>query len=270
MTKKRNRKQQILELLMEQPELSVSELSRHFGVSEVTIRSDLRELEAQGHLVRQHGGGLPTLHTNVAERQRARIDEKTRIARAAADLISDLDDVMITAGTTTSLIPRFLIGRQGVNIVTNSTLLLPFVRHTPGLSVTLTGGEFRPAIEALTGPATIRELEQFHVGKAFLGSDGITADKGTTADGADIADVCRRMSQQARQTIVLADASNRREGLPHHACIRNRHPDHRHRRPARRSRTSPQEGCRCPNRVRILAPPPSDGKRKLSTPPLMV
>ncbi|HON47249.1 MAG TPA: DeoR/GlpR family DNA-binding transcription regulator [Kiritimatiellia bacterium] len=216
MTKKRNRKQQILELLMEQPELSVSELSRHFGVSEVTIRSDLRELEAQGHLVRQHGGGLPTLHTNVAERQRARIDEKTRIARAAADLIGDFDDVMITAGTTTSLIPRFLIGRQGVNIVTNSTLLLPFVRHTPGLSVTLTGGEFRPAIEALTGPATIRELEQFHVGKAFLGSDGITADKGTTADGADIADVCRRMSQQARQTIVLADASKLgREGFAH-------------------------------------------------------
>jgi DeoR family galactitol utilization operon repressor len=114
---------------------------------------------------------------------------------------------MITAGTTTSLIPRFLVGRQGVNIVTNSTLLLPYVRNNPGLSVTLTGGEFRPASEALIGPATIRELGQFHVSKAFLGSDGISLKKGITADSADLADVCRRMSEQARQTIVLADSS---------------------------------------------------------------
>ena len=201
---------------MEQPELSVGELSQRFGVSEVTIRSDLKSLAAEGLVVRQHGGGLPTLHVDVSGRQRTHIEEKTRIARAAADLIADLDDVMITAGTTTSLIPRFLLGRQGVKIVTNSTLLLPYVRSNPGVQVILTGGEFRPSIEALTGPATIRELSQFHVAKAFLGSDGISPDKGTTADSADIADICRRMSEQARQTIVLADASKLgREGFAH-------------------------------------------------------
>ncbi len=216
MTKKRTRKQQILDLLMDHPELSVSELSRHFTVSEVTIRSDLKALEAQGLVLRQHGGGLPTLHANIAERQRTRLEEKNRIARAAAELVGDPEAIMITAGTTTSLIPRFLVGRKSVNIVTNSTLLLPFVRHNPGLSVTLTGGEFRPASEALTGPATIRELSQFHVDKAFLGSDGITADQGITADSADLADVCRRMSEQARQTIVLADSSKLgRAGFAH-------------------------------------------------------
>lgn len=207
MTKKLSRKQQLLDALMEHPELSVGELSQRFGVSEVTIRTDLKSLEAQGLVLRQHGGGLPTLHANVSERQRAHTEEKGRIARAAADLIEDLDDIMITAGTTTSLIPRFLVGRQGVNIVTNSTLLLPYVRNNPGLSVTLTGGEFRPVGEALTGPATIREITQFHVAKAFLGADGISLDKGITADSADLADVCRRMSEQARQTVVLADAS---------------------------------------------------------------
>jgi len=206
MTKK-NRKQEILDALMDQPNLSVSQLSERFGVSEVTIRSDLKALAEQGLVLRQHGGGLPSLHANVAERQRAHNEEKTRIARAAAELITDFDDVMITAGTTTSLIPRFLLGRQSVNIVTNSTLLLPYVRANPGLQVTLTGGEFRPACEALTGPATIRELKQFHVAKAFLGTDGLSIEKGITADGPEIADVCRLMSEQARQTIVLADSS---------------------------------------------------------------
>ncbi len=216
MTKKRSIKQQILDALMEQPDLAVSDLSQRFGVSEVTIRSDLKSLAAQGLILRQHGGGFPALHVNVTDRQRTHTEEKTRIARAAAELIENLDDVMITAGTTTSLIPRFLLGRQGVNIVTNSTLLLPYIRSNPGVLVTLTGGEFRPSIEALTGPATIRELGQFHVAKAFLGTDGIVADRGITADSADIADVCRRMSEQARQTIVLADASKlERAGFAH-------------------------------------------------------
>jgi DeoR family galactitol utilization operon repressor len=216
MTKKLSRKQEILDALMERPDLSVGQLSQRFGVSEVTIRSDLKSLAEQGLVVRQHGGGVPSLHVNIMDRQRAHIEEKTRIARAAADLIGDLDDVMITAGTTTSLIPRFLLGRQGVNIVTNSTLLLPYVRNNPRLSVTLTGGEFRPAIEAMTGPATLRELRQFHVGKAFLGADGLTADKGITADSAEIAEVCRLMSEQARQTVVLADASKLgRAGFAH-------------------------------------------------------
>ncbi len=216
MTKKLSRKQQLLDALMERPELSVGELSQRFGVSEVTIRSDLKALEVQGLVLRQHGGGLPTLHANVSERQRAHTEQKSRIARAAAELIADLEDIMITAGTTTSLIPRFLLGRQGVNIVTNSTLLLPYARNNPGVLVTLTGGEFRPSSEALTGPATMRELGQFHVAKAFLGSDGITVDKGITADSADLADACRRMSEQARQTIVLADSSKLgRAGFAH-------------------------------------------------------
>ena len=216
MTKARERKARILEALMERPTLSVAELSLRFNVSEVTIRTDLKDLAAQGLILRQHGGGLPTFHANVSDRQRTRMEEKIRIARAAAELIADRDDVMITAGSTTSLIPRFLLGRQGVNIVTNSTLLLPYVRNNAGLQVTLTGGEFRPAIEALTGPATIRAIGQFHVAKAFLGSDGLTTDKGLTADSAEIADVCRRMSEQARQTIVLADASKLgRAGFAH-------------------------------------------------------
>lgn len=207
MIKVRERKQQILGLLMESPDLSVAELSQRFHVSEVTIRNDLNDLASQGLVVRQHGGGFPALHANVLDRQHAHKEEKSRIARAAAALIEDSEDAMVTAGTTTSLIPRFLLGRQGVKIVTNSTLLLPYVRNNRGVQVTLTGGEFRPELEAMTGPATMRELQQFHVSKSFLGSDGVSLAKGITADSAEIADICRLMSEQARQTIVLADAS---------------------------------------------------------------
>ena len=59
----------------------------------------------------------------------------------------------------------------------------------------------------MTGSATIRELKLFHVSKAFIGADGISVEKGITADNTEIADVCRHMLEQAGQRIVIADAS---------------------------------------------------------------
>ena len=202
-----NRRELILTKLMERPQLTVSELSGEFKVSEVTIRSDLSNLATNGLINRRQGGALPAFHAQIMEQQRRNTDEKTRIAKAAAALISDFSDVMISSGTTTSLIPRFMVSRENVKIVSNSTLILPYIRTTTRLQTTLTGGEFRPAFEAMTGSATIRELKQFHVSKAFIGADGISINKGITADNTEIADVCRHMLEQAKQTIVVADAS---------------------------------------------------------------
>jgi DeoR family galactitol utilization operon repressor len=132
MTKKRSRKQQILDALMEQPDLAVSDLSQRFGVSEVTIRSDLKSLAAQGLILRQHGGGFPALHVNVTDRQRTHTKRK-RASRAGRRLIENLDDVMIT-GDDDVPHPPFSAGAPGVNIVTNSTLLLPYIRSNPACS----------------------------------------------------------------------------------------------------------------------------------------
>lgn len=203
----RNRRKMILSRLMETPELSVSALSEAFSVSEVTIRSDLKQLAAQGLINRKQGGALPAFHAQIMEQQRRNTEEKTRIARAAAELIEDFSDIMISSGTTTSLIPRFLADRENVKIVSNSTLILPYIRTSTRLQTTLTGGEFRPPFEAMTGSTTIRELMLFHVSKAFIGADGISLSKGITADNTEIADVCRHMLRQAQQTIVVADAS---------------------------------------------------------------
>ena len=202
-----NRRELILKKLMEKPQLTVAELSQEFEVSEVTIRSDLKSLASQGLINRRQGGALPAFHAQIMEQQRRNTDEKTRIAKEAAELIDDFSDVMISSGTTTSLIPRFMVNRENVKIVSNSTLILPYIRTTARLQTTLTGGEFRPPFEAMTGSATIRELKQFHVSKTFIGADGISVNKGITADNTEIADVCRHMLEQAKMTIVVADAS---------------------------------------------------------------
>lgn len=201
------RRKAILEMLADDAGISASALAAHFGVTAVTIRADLAALEAEGLILRTHGGAMPAFHPKIIERMRQATDSKNAIAKAAARLIEDGDTVMIAAGTTTALIPRFLLGRRDVHIVTNNTLLLSTARTNPQLRITLVGGEFRPAEEGLVGPLTLQVVEQFHVTKAFLGIDGASAQQGYTANSVESADFVRKMADRADQVIVLADAS---------------------------------------------------------------
>lgn len=210
-----DRQRKIVRLLVKQPDSSVSEMSEDLGVSTVTIRNDLKVLADRGVILRTRGGGQPAFHPAILEHQQCRSEEKTRIAAAAAERISDGDNIMIVAGTTTAMLPRFLLGKQ-VQVVTNSTLFLPFVRTNPGLRVIMIGGEFKPYAEALVGPDTLRSLERFHVSKAFLGTDGFTLEKGFTSHSVELAEVVRQMAEQAREKILLADSSKLgRSGFAH-------------------------------------------------------
>ena len=211
-----DRQREVLRLLSEDSTLSVTKMSEVLGVSDVTVRNDLNRLAAKGHIIRTRGGGLPAFHPSIVERQKQNVREKARIARAAADCIADGDNIMIIAGTTTALIAQHLLGKQDVHVVTNSTLLFPPARINPSVRITLVGGEFRPSAEALVGPVTLRDLEQFHVKTAFLGADGFSVDQGLTAHLVEIAEIVRRMARQAEQTVLVSDASKYgRAGFAH-------------------------------------------------------
>lgn len=204
---RKEREAYILDLLARDGALSVSHLSRELGVSEVTIRGQLRELEDRGLLSRTHGGATSTSVRNVLERQREHEDEKERIARSAADLVEDGDRIMIEAGTTTSRIVRHLAGRRGVQIVTNSTLVFSHARHNPALTVILTGGTFHGPSESLVGPVALRAIRDFHVRMAFVGTDGVTLNRGLTTQFAEGAEAIAAMHAQADETWLLADST---------------------------------------------------------------
>ena len=201
------RERQILTLLAEDASVSVAEVSEKLSVSKVTVRSDLSSLEEKGFIVRTHGGAMPAFHASILERNRNRQEQKSRIARAAASYVQDGDTVMIEAGTTTALIAKFLLGKRDIHIVTNSTLLIPYARMNPQLHLTVVGGEFRPATESLVGPIALRELEEFHVRKAFLGTDGFSLKGGTSTHLVEGAEVNKRMALQADERILVADSS---------------------------------------------------------------
>jgi DeoR family galactitol utilization operon repressor len=201
------REARVLELLMEEQGISVTELGQRLGVSAVTVRSTLNGLADKGVIVRTWGGATPAFHTEILERQRKATPAKTAIARVAAGLISDGDTVMIEAGTTTAMVGRFLFGKQGVHVVTNSMLFVPYGRSNPALQITVVGGSFQPATESNVGPVTLRQLDQFHVDLALVGTDGFSVENGTTTHHVEGAEVVRKMASRARKTVLLADSS---------------------------------------------------------------
>ncbi len=201
------REKKILSLLSEDPGRSVSWLSKSLEVSPVTVRNDLNSLAEKGVLIRTWGGAFPSFHPDILERRRFNNEEKNKIAKAAAELIGDGDTVMIEAGTTTALIAKYLFGKRDINIVSTSTLVLPYARANPALQLTIIGGQFRASTESAVGPSALRELERFHVSKAFVGTDGFSTGNGMTTHLVEGAEIVKKMSEQAEETILVADSS---------------------------------------------------------------
>ncbi|MFV0452387.1 MAG: DeoR/GlpR family DNA-binding transcription regulator [Propioniciclava sp.] len=207
MSEKRSREAYILDLLATDGTLSVSALSRDLGVSEVTIRTNLKELESRGLLQRTHGGAQASTFQTVLERQRHRVKQKQAVGLAAAELVRDGDAIMVEAGTTTALVVKGLTGRQGVQVVTNSTLTFASARLNRGLQLIMTGGIFHHESESLVGSRALDTVGQFNVRIAFIGTDGFTAERGLTTQFAEGADVIRTMHERAEETWLLADSS---------------------------------------------------------------
>lgn len=192
---------------MNDPLLSINDISDALGVSVVTARSDMDALADKGYLVRVRGGALPAFHPDIVLRQQARLDAKRRIAQAAAELVADGDSIMIESGTTTAMIGRYLLGKKELKVVTDSTLILPYVRVNPMISLAFVGGIFRPATESMVGPVTIAELSQYHVKTSFVGSDGVSCEYGLTTNFVEAAEVSRTMQRHCETTVLVADSS---------------------------------------------------------------
>ena len=197
----------ILDRLAREGEVSVAQLASDLGVSPVTVRASLKVLDEQGYLVRTHGGARPTTFRNIHLRQNDRVDQKERIARAAADMIYDDDRIMIEAGTTCALIVKYLIGKRGVQVLTNSVLVFANARSNPNLNITLTGGHFRAESESLVGPVAERAINDFNARVAFLGTDGFSVDRGLTTQLVEGGQVGSIMRTRAQETWLLADSS---------------------------------------------------------------
>lgn len=193
----------------------VRDLSERFGVSEVTLRSDLDVLERRGVLRRVHGGamagGSARVERTFEEAATALSVEKAAIGRAAVSLLNSGESVIIDVGTTTTAMARSLVAQTALvdlTVITNSlTIAMELERGTPRLTVIVTGGTLRPKQHSLVNPLGSAFFDGLRVGTVFLGCNGVDAVHGVTNINLPEAEMKRAMVASARRVVVLADGS---------------------------------------------------------------
>jgi DeoR/GlpR family transcriptional regulator of sugar metabolism len=205
------RMDQIQDLLQARGRVSVSELADRFGVSAVTIRSDLATLEHQGRLIRTHGGAMSKPDTGMepafALRQRICVAEKERIGRAAAALVQDGEAIALDASTTSWHVARQLKERRELTVVTNCLqIALEFI-DAPHITVVMPGGTLRAASASLVGLLGVDLLQRYYVQKAFFGARGFTLEEGLTDVNQHEVELKNSIVQRAKEVIAVVDAT---------------------------------------------------------------
>lgn len=212
---KRQRRLNIIQNALQQSgSVAVDELSAKLGVSVVTIRRDLDTLEQRGLLSRTHGGAvsIEPLFYEPFKRDRAFLaqvekmaDEKRRIGRAAAAMITPGETVAVTPGTTTAEVIRGLPLNYNITVVTNTANIVMELSKRKDVKVFVTGGHLHGEWFSLVGPTAIRSLENMLIHTLFIGADGIDAEWGTSGYSCDEAELNGTMVKHSRRNIAVVD-----------------------------------------------------------------
>jgi DeoR family transcriptional regulator, fructose operon transcriptional repressor len=202
------RHHRIRELLRERGAARVSTLADLLGVSEVTVRRDLEELERRGQLERTHGGAILSQHMGPEPAYREAVarnpEQKRQIGEAAARLADSGETVFLNGGSTTLEVFRRL---DGVKVVTNH-VGAALESAERGLDLMLVGGEYRAPSNSCVGVLAIEMLRRVFATRAFIGVEGLSIRAGLTTPAAAEAEIARTMIEQTQgDVIVVADSS---------------------------------------------------------------
>lgn len=209
------RRSAILQKLREDSTVSVSELSSEFGVSEVTIRKDLRILKERKLLVRVHGGAIMGAGSSLDEVEERNFNfkrlvnarEKEAIGRAAAAHIRNGDTILVDSGTTALEVVRNLDRFTDLTIITNSLHAMTEAIKYKRFKVILLGGTVRESSLSMVGPLAESNLKLFYCDKLFLGVDSFSVDAGLSTPNVEEASTNQVMISRAREVIAMFDSS---------------------------------------------------------------
>lgn len=209
------RRSAILQKLREDSSVTVTQLSKQFGVSEVTIRKDLRILKERKLLIRVHGGAIMGAGSSEAEHEERNFNfkrlvnarEKEAIGKAAAAHIKEGDTIMIDSGTTALEVARHLDRFHDLTIITNSINAMMEALKYKRFRVMLMGGSVRESSMSLVGSLAESNLKLFYCDKLFLGVDSFSVDAGLSTPSIEEASTNQVMISRAREVIAVFDSS---------------------------------------------------------------
>jgi DeoR/GlpR family transcriptional regulator of sugar metabolism len=209
------RQNEILEMLLSKPMVTVLEFSDHFEVSEVTVRSDLSYLEKLGRVTRTRGGARLAgervrQEYSFSTRQRINAAQKYKIGKLAASLINPMESILLDSSTTAVAVAQALCERdelKDITVVPTGLWTAIEVLACPSNNVLLTGGYVRHTTGSITGMPANDFLKSFNFHKAFLGAWGVTEEDGFSDSHLLEVELKRLIVERAQEVIVVVDGS---------------------------------------------------------------
>jgi DeoR family transcriptional regulator, fructose operon transcriptional repressor len=181
----------------------IQELADRFRVSPSTIRRDLSTLARDGHVVRTYGGAI---ERSVREKNEQHAAEKDEIAKAAAELVEDGEIVVLDAGTTTGRLATHLAHRK-LTVVTNGLTAILALAESTTVELIVLGGRLRQPNEAIVGATVTEQLRHIGADRVFLGTDGLSGERGLCSPSLEQAHLKYAMLHCAQHAYVLVDRS---------------------------------------------------------------
>jgi DeoR/GlpR family transcriptional regulator of sugar metabolism len=205
------RRDAIMERLRRERVLALRPLSQHLGVSEMTVRRDIAQLERDGRAVATAGGvRLPDrLLSEPTRREKddARRPQKDAIARVAAELVRDAMTVYLDAGTTIQAIRPHLERVRELTVVTNDLAIVQAFLDHPSVDLIAVGGRVDASNLSTTGRLTRLALLELSIDLALISSSSWDLRHGVTTPVEAKVDAKRAAVEVAERSVLMADSA---------------------------------------------------------------
>jgi DeoR/GlpR family transcriptional regulator of sugar metabolism len=208
------RQQKILKQLDERGQVSITELSKEFGCSSVTVRNDIRELDKQDQLVRVHGGAvkkkiaeaLPGM--SAANSLNQHVEEKKQIVARAYEYIKDRDTLILDDSSTCYFLALHIKNhpQKRLAVLTNSLLSAIVLADCPHVELSMIGGNVGGHLAATMGDQASKSLKDVFVDKAFIGVHSVNFNVGITSVNSPQMQMKQAILRTTSQVYVLADS----------------------------------------------------------------
>ena len=202
------RRDWLVERLGRDGRLVAKDLAAELGVSEDSVRRDLRELAAAGLCQRVYGGALPVSPAiaDYPTRQQVAVESKERVAAVAAGLVRPGSTAILDGGTTALAVVAALPRDLEATVVTHSPTVAVALADHAGVEVQVLGGRLFRHSMVTCGAAAVEAAQGVWADVFLLGVTGVHHEAGLTTGDADEAAMKRALARRAAETHVLASA----------------------------------------------------------------
>ena len=203
------RRRAILAQLQRDGSGTITELSGRFHVSAMTIRRDLKLLEARGAVALTHGGAVTNPLVTAHAIDYSGDPAISAIARyAARHFVNDGDSIFLDASPAACALLPYLRQATGLTIASNSPATIQALRELlPDCAIYGTGGRLSRGAGAYVGSLAERFFETMFARTAFISADAFSLAHGLTHGQIAEGSVKCAMREAAERCVVLLESS---------------------------------------------------------------